>query len=111
MLKKIKKSKDYNISTKDIIMLDSFMSDKVKISKKYENFTSFEKANIPDDIKILIDNQETGMILLRLAQIIGPDDLKDIGSETLYFIISTLNKLNMDVLRNKILLKTLPLKV
>ena len=39
------------------------------------------------------------------------DRLKDIGSETLYFIISALNQLNMDPLRNKILLKVLPLKV
>ena len=31
--------------------------------------------------------------------------------DTLYFIISTLNQLDADPLRNKILLKVLPLKV
>ena len=51
------------------------------------------------------------MVLLRIAEIIGQDELKDIGSETLYFIVSALNQLNIDKLRNKILLKVLPLKV
>ena len=31
--------------------------------------------------------------------------------DTLYFIISALNQLNIDYIRNKILLKVLPLKV
>ncbi len=50
-------------------------------------------------------------IPLRLAEIIGEDQIIDIGSETLYFIISTLNQLNIDRIRNKILLQVLPLKV
>ena len=66
---------------------------------------------MPIDIQFLIDNDEIGLVLLRLVEVIGQDRLKDIGSETLYFIISALNQLNMDPLRNKILLKILPLKV
>ena len=38
-------------------------------------------------------------------------EVENIGSETLYFIISALNQLNIDRLRNNILLKVLPLKV
>ena len=59
----------------------------------------------------LINNNDVGMVLLRLVEVIGQDNLNDIGSETLYFIISALNQLNIDKLRNKILLKVLPLKV
>ena len=51
-----------------------------------------------------------GMALLRIVEIIGQDKIEDIGPETLYFIISTLNQLNIDPIRNKILLKVLPLK-
>ena len=51
------------------------------------------------------------MILLRLVEIIGEDDLNNLGSESLYFILSTLNKLNIDKIRNNIILKTFPLKV
>ena len=42
---------------------------------------------------------------------IGQDELDRIDEDTIYFIISTLNQLNIDVIRNKILLKVLPLKV
>ena len=49
--------------------------------------------------------------LLRLVEIIGQDDLDRIDEDTIYFIISSLNQLNIDQLRNKILLKVLPLKV
>ena len=39
------------------------------------------------------------------------DDLKKMDEDTIYFIISTLNQLNIGSIRNKILLKVLPLKV
>ena len=62
-------------------------------------------------IELLIKNYEIGMVLLRLVEIIGEDNLEDLGTETLNFIVSTLNVIDMDNLRNKILLKVLPLKV
>ena len=49
--------------------------------------------------------------MLRIVEVIGQDALKDIDDDTMYFIISTLNKLDIDPLRNKILLKVLPLKI
>ena len=58
-----------------------------------------------------IENDEVGFVLLRLVQILGQDNFQDLGSETLFFIISALNQLDIDKLRNKILLKVLPLKV
>ena len=39
------------------------------------------------------------------------DDLDRIDDDTIYFIIATLNQLNIDKIRNDILLKVLPLKV
>ena len=111
LLKKIKRDKGYFISTKDIILIESLKSDGVKVSKKYNNLYKIDNSNIPIDIQEFINNEEMGMVLLRLVQIIGEDELKDMGSETLYFIISALNQLNIDPLRNKILLKILPLKV
>jgi len=49
--------------------------------------------------------------MLRIVEVIGQDEIKDIDEDTLYFIISTLNQLDVDPLRNKILLKVLPLKI
>ena len=111
LLKKIKKDKDYYVTTKDIILIESLKSDGINPSKKYKKLYKVADYNMPNDIQVLINNNETGIVLLRLVEVIGQDGLKDIGSETLYFIINALNQLNMDPLRNKILLKVLPLKV
>ena len=111
LLKNIKKDKKYFFSTKDLIMLESLKSDGVKFSKKYENIYEVIDPNIPYDIQILINKEETGLAMLRLVQILGEDNVTNIGSETLYFIVSVLNQLNLDKIRNKLLLKVLPLKV
>ena len=110
LLKKIKKNKKYAFSTKDIILLDSLKSDGIKISSKYDKLYD-SNPNIPPDIQAKIQNEETAMVLLRIVEIIGEDELENIGSESLYFIISILNQLDMDKLRNRILIKVLPLKV
>ena len=56
-------------------MLESLVSDGVLISKKYKNMFEFDQSNVPTDIQLLLNNNETGMVLLRLVQIIGEDDL------------------------------------
>ena len=92
-------------------MIESLKSDGVQVLKKYEDLYQIDDSNMPTDIQFLIDNDEIGLVLLRLVEVIGQDEIQDIGSETLYFIISALNQLDIDPLRNKILLKVLPLKV
>ena len=111
LLKSIKKNKDYNVSIKDLILLESLISDGVVISKKYKTMFNFEQSNIPTDIQLLLSNNEIGMVLLRLIEIIGEDDLENLDPDSLYFITSILNKLNLDSIRNKLLLKVLPLKI
>ena len=111
ILKKIKKNKKYYFSTKDLIMLESLKSDKIQFPQKYEDIYEFRDPNIPYDIQILINKKESGLALLRLVEIIGEDKITDIGTETLYFIISVLNQLDLDNIRNKLILKVLPLKV
>jgi len=110
-LKKIKKNKKYFISKKDIIFIESIKSDGVKISKKYENLYELNDSEMPTDIQIMVNNNEVGSTLLRIIEVIGQDKLEALDEDTLYFIVSALNQLNIDYLRNKILLKVLPLKV
>ena len=71
----------------------------------------FNQSKIPTDIQLLLNNDEVGMILLRLVEIIGEDDLKNLDSDSLYFIITILNQLNLDTIRDRLLLKVLPLKI
>ncbi len=110
-LKKIKKKKKYYFTTKDIILIESLISDGINISDKYLSLFELNKSNIPTDIEVMINDGEMAMILLRLVEIIGEDEIKNLGSETLYFIISTLNKLNIDKIRNDIILNTIPVKI
>ena len=111
LFKKIKKDKKYFFSIKDMILLESLKSDGIEIPKKYEKIYKPSEINIPYDIQIFINREEAGLTLLRMVEIIGEDNSEDMDSETLYFIIGILNQLNMDKLRNKILIKILPLKV
>ena len=110
-LKKIKKDKKYFFSMKDIIMVEALKSDGVKVSQKYKNLYEAQNNQMPPDIQAFIKNGDMGLAMLRIVQIIGQDELKDLDSETIYFIVDTLNMLDIDPLRNKILLKVLPLKV
>ena len=86
-------------------------SDGIEISKKYENLYKVNKSEMPSDIQKMLDNKEIGAALLRIIEVIGPEKIEDIDDDKVYFIINTLNQLNTDSIRNKLLLKVLPLKV
>tara|TARA_B100000768_G_scaffold108624_1_gene100807 strand:- start:1578 stop:3338 length:1761 start_codon:yes stop_codon:yes gene_type:complete len=110
-LKKIKKDKKYFFSKKDVILVEAFKSDGIEVSSKYKNLYEINDLEIPSDIQIFVNNKDIASAMLRIVEVIGQDEIQDIDEDTLYFIISTLNQLNVDPLRNKILLKVLPLKV
>ena len=110
-LKKIKKNKKYVLSKKDIILIESLKSDGIKIDKKYNNLYEILESEMPTDIQVMINNNEMASTILRLIEVIGQDRLEALDEDTLFFIISALNQLDIDTLRNKILLKVLPLKV
>ena len=54
---------------------------------------------------------EQGKLFVTVPEKTLKDELKNIGPETVYFMISILNHLNLDKIRNDILLKVLPLKI
>ena len=111
LLKKIKKNKKYFFSNKDIILVEAFKSDGIQVSEKFKNLYEVRESEIPADIQIFINSGDMAAAMLRIVEVIGQDEIKNIDEDTLYFIISTLNQLDVDPLRNKILLKILPLKV
>jgi hypothetical protein len=111
LLKKIKKNKKYFFSKKDIILIETFKSDGIQVSEKFKDLYEIKDSEVPFDIQIFINSGDMAAAMLRIIEVIGQDELKDIDEDTLYFIISTLNQLDVDLLRNKILLKVLPLKV
>ena len=111
ILRKIKKNKKYFFSKKDIILVEALKSDGIKVSSKYKNLYEVSVSNMPSDMQVFINNKDIASVMLRIVEVIGQDELKDIDGDTMYFIINALNHLDIDPLRNKILLKVLPLKV
>ena len=111
LLKKIKKNKKYFFSKKDIILVEALKSDGIQVSDKFKGLYEINEAEIPADIQIFINNGDMAAVMLRIVEVIGQDEITNIDEDTLYFIISALNQLDADILRNKILLKVLPLKV
>ena len=109
-MKKVKSNKKYIFSNKDKMLLDSLKNDGVQLQKKFQNLYQ-NNPNIPTDLQVLINNDDIGMILLRLVEIIGEDSIEDLGTETQYFIISVLNEINLNKIRNRILLDILPQRI
>ena len=49
--------------------------------------------------------------MLKIIEIIGEDDIRDLDTETIYFLNSILNKMNLKKIRNNILSEALPARV
>jgi len=110
LLKKVKRNKKYSFSSKDIMMVESLKSDGVKILKKYDDLYEY-KSKISNEINSFIVNGETGLVLLKLVEIIGKDEVENLDIESISFVVGVMNELKIISLRNEVLLKVLPLKV
>ena len=109
--KKIKRNKKYFFSIKDVILLETLSSDGLEIPKELDINKLSEKLTIPANINLLVKNNEIGLLMLKLVEIIGSDDIQNLDPETLYFIVNILNKAKIKKVRNQILNLTLPLRV
>jgi len=49
--------------------------------------------------------------MLKIIEIIGEDDIRDLDTETIYFLNRILNKMNLKKIRNNILSEVLPVRV
>ncbi len=109
-LKKIKRNKKYVFSTKDILLIESLKSDGIKIDKKYSNLYKYN-FQFSSDIKQMLSNGELGLLLIKIVDIIGENNLEDLDINTVNLLVSTMNELKNVDLRNEILIEVLPLKV
>jgi hypothetical protein len=109
--KKIKRNKRYFFSIKDVILLEILSSDGLKIPKELDINKLSENLTIPQNINLLVENNEIGLLMLKLVEIIGSDDIQNLDPETLYFIVNILNRAKIKKVRNQILNLTLPLRV
>ena len=109
LLSKMKKDKNYSFNFKDVVLLQSLRSDGIQIDQIDE--LSQYKSELNSEINKMIENKESGMILLKLVEIIGEKELNELNSESLNFVIEIMNRTKLISLRNELLLEILPLKV
>ncbi len=109
LLSKMKKDKDYVFNFKDVLLLKSLRSDGIQIQNIKE--LSQYRSELTPEIDKMINNKESGMILLKLVEIIGENELAELDSVSLNYIIEIMNRTKLISLRNELLLEILPLKV
>ena len=109
--KKIKKNKKYFISIKDIVVLESLEADGVSLPKDLDYSVLSSQLTVPQNLEDLVSQNQLGLVMLKIVEIIGEDNISDLDPETVYFLNRILNKLNLKKIRNGILSEALPFKV
>jgi len=106
--KKIKKNKKYKSSLKDIILFETLESDGIIVPKELIDQEIIKNNAAPPELLNLGKNNETGLLLLRIVELIGEDEILDLDEQTVYFINHLLIKSGIKKLSNKILISVLP---
>ena len=109
--KKIKKNKKYFISIKDIVVLESLMADGISLPEDL-NYTALSaQLTVPKNLQDLASQNQIGLVMLKIVEIIGEDNISDLDPETIYFLNRILNQLNLKKIRNSILSEALPVRI
>jgi hypothetical protein len=109
--KKIKKNKKYFISIKDIVVLESLASDGIKLPDEL-NFSDLStELSVPKNLQDLAAQNQIGLVMLKIVEIIGEDKVSNLDPETIYFLNKILNSLELKKIRNNILSEALPIRV
>tara|TARA_B110000438_G_C15814524_1_gene651326 strand:+ start:2101 stop:3840 length:1740 start_codon:yes stop_codon:yes gene_type:complete len=109
--KKIKKNKKYFISIKDIIVLESLANDGISLPSDLDYNELASELTVPENLEDLASQNQLGLVMLKIVEIIGEDKISNLDPETLYFLNKILNNLNLKKIRNSILSEALPLKI
>ena len=108
--KKIKKNKKYFISIKDIVVLESLVADGISLPKDLDFDKLSSELTVPENLEDLAKENQIGLVMLKIVEIIGEDEIRDLDPETLYFLNRILNELNLKKIRNNILSEALPIR-
>tara|TARA_B100000953_G_scaffold44707_1_gene34216 strand:- start:88 stop:717 length:630 start_codon:yes stop_codon:yes gene_type:complete len=109
--KKIKKNKKYFISIKDIVVLESLMADGISLPEDLDYTALSTQLTVPENLRDLVSQNQIGLVMLKIVEIIGEDNIRDLDPETIYFLNRILNELNLKKIRNNILSEALPIRV
>ncbi len=110
IFKKITKNKKYFISAKDLALADTLITDGFSLPSNFKYNELAEKFNVPKNLLQLIENDQKAFLALKIVEIIGEDEPYQLDPETIYFVTNLLNKMNLVIIRNKVLNSALPLR-
>ncbi len=110
ILKKIIKNKKYFFSAKDVALIESLVKDGFKIPANFNYKEISKKYEVPKNLIQLIKKEQNAFLALKIVEIIGEDEPYQLDPETIYFITSLLNDMNLINIRNKVLISALPLR-
>jgi hypothetical protein len=110
IFKKLTKNNKYFISAKDLALADSLLKDGFSLPPNFKYSELIGQINVPNNLLQLVDNNQKAFLALKIVEIIGEDEPYELDSETIFFVTNLLNKMNLVVLRNKVLNSALPLR-
>ena len=106
--KKIKKNKKYEVSLKDVILFEALKSDGFNVPNEID-YREIKKNNLPPiELLNLARNNEVGLLLLRIVELIGEDEILDLDIQTIYFINHLFIKSGIKKFSDQIIFTALP---
>ena len=87
------------------------MADGISLPEDLDYTSLSTQLTVPKNLRDLVSQNQLGLIMLKIVEIIGEDDIRDLDPETIYFLNRILNELNLKKIRNNILSEALPIRV
>ncbi len=95
----------------DLIVLESLAIDGMNLPKDLNFDKLSSQLTVPKNLQDLVNENQIGLVMLKMIEIIGEDSIRDLDPETIYFLNKILNQLNLKKIRNNILSEVLPVRV
>ena len=87
------------------------MQDGVNLPKDLNYSELSSQLTVPENLQDLVSENQLGLLMLKIVEIIGEDNIHDLDPETIYFLNRILNDLKLKKIRNNILSEALPTRV
>ena len=111
IFKKLSKNRKYFFSAKDLALVNALKKDGFTIPDKLKFDELASKYDVPKNLQKLIQGNQNAFLALKIVEIIGEDEPYQLDPETILFITSLLNQIDLVNIRNKVLVSALPQRV
>ena len=91
--------------------MESLAADGISLPEDLDYTALSSQLTVPTNLENLASQNQLGLVMLKIVEIIGEDDVSDLDPETVFFLNRILNELNLKKIRNTILSEALPIKV